>query len=373
MSSCQPPTTNDQHRRRAPPTPAAAAGGACRRARVAIWVSAGAGGRRQRRCRPTRRSSPSSFVAEAWRRAVGALHLLAQRLPDLVMELEEARLEADLLHRAARARADRCRRRALTVPGPAVSTTTRSASATASSRSWVTKRTDGRVCSHSPSSSFDMIALVCTSSAPNGSSISRIDGSLISAAARPRACACRPTADGGSGPRSRTGPPGAASPGRWRAPASSRTPAEHRAQRHVAEHRLPRQQRVGLEHEARAAGDPVDRAGRRRAPTPALGRSRPETMRQRRRLAAAGRPDDGAELARLDRRRSTSRSAVNAAPRRGDEPLGHAAQSRSSRPGWAPREHCRPTPPSPVGRLAYVLATVIGLLSHSVASVCLYL
>jgi hypothetical protein len=28
-----------------------------------------------------------------------------------------------------------------------------------------------------------MIALVCTSSAPNGSSISRIDGSLISAAA----------------------------------------------------------------------------------------------------------------------------------------------------------------------------------------------
>ena len=47
----------------------------------------------------------------------------------------------------------------------------------------MTKRTDGRVCSHSPSSSLDMIALVCTSSAPNGSSISRIDGSLISAAA----------------------------------------------------------------------------------------------------------------------------------------------------------------------------------------------
>ena len=43
--------------------------------------------------------------------------------------------------------------------------------------------TDGWVWSHSVSSSLDMIALVCTSSAPNGSSISRIDGSLISAAA----------------------------------------------------------------------------------------------------------------------------------------------------------------------------------------------
>ena len=63
-------------------------------------------------------------------------------------------------------------------------TTTWSASAMASSRSWVTKMTDGRVWSHSRSSSFDMIALVCTSSAPNGSSMSRIDGSLISAAAR---------------------------------------------------------------------------------------------------------------------------------------------------------------------------------------------
>src|SRR6266702_3434119 len=58
-------------------------------------------------------------------------------------------------------------------------TTTWSARAMASSRSWVTKMTDGRVWSHSCRSSFDMIALVCTSSAPNGSSISRIEGSLI--------------------------------------------------------------------------------------------------------------------------------------------------------------------------------------------------
>ena len=72
---------------------------------------------------------------------------------------------------------------ALTVPGPAVITTTLSASAIASSKSCVTKITDGFDWSHSVSSSLDMIALVCTSSAPNGSSISRIDGSLISAAA----------------------------------------------------------------------------------------------------------------------------------------------------------------------------------------------
>src|SRR5215472_4480789 len=73
---------------------------------------------------------------------------------------------------------------ALTVPGAAVSTTTLSASAIASSKSFVTKITDGLDWSHSVSSSLDMIALVCTSSAPNGSSISRIDGSLMSAAAR---------------------------------------------------------------------------------------------------------------------------------------------------------------------------------------------
>ena len=58
-------------------------------------------------------------------------------------------------------------------------TTTRSESAIASSRSWVTKMTEGRDCSHSPSSSLDMIDRVWTSSALNGSSISRMAGSLI--------------------------------------------------------------------------------------------------------------------------------------------------------------------------------------------------
>lgn len=45
------------------------------------------------------------------------------------------------------------------------------------------KMTEGRICSHRPSNSVDMIALVCTSRAPNGSSMIRILGSLISAAA----------------------------------------------------------------------------------------------------------------------------------------------------------------------------------------------
>ena len=43
--------------------------------------------------------------------------------------------------------------------------------------------TEGRSSSHSCSSSVCMIAFVCTSSAPNGSSISRMRGWLISAAA----------------------------------------------------------------------------------------------------------------------------------------------------------------------------------------------
>ena len=71
----------------------------------------------------------------------------------------------------------------LTVPGLLVMITTRSDRATASSRSWVMKSTEGRSCSQSCSSSVCMIALVCTSSAPKGSSISRIRGLLISAAA----------------------------------------------------------------------------------------------------------------------------------------------------------------------------------------------
>ncbi len=67
----------------------------------------------------------------------------------------------------------------LIVPGPAVITTTRSAMPIASSRSCVTNTTDAPVEDHRSSSSFSMSARVCTSSALNGSSMSRIFGWLM--------------------------------------------------------------------------------------------------------------------------------------------------------------------------------------------------
>ena len=66
------------------------------------------------------------------------------------------------------------------VSGPAESTTTRSESEIASSRSWVMKITLLRFTLQSSSSSFSMSWRVWMSSAENGSSMSRIGGSRIS-------------------------------------------------------------------------------------------------------------------------------------------------------------------------------------------------
>src|SRR6266436_4253936 len=68
--------------------------------------------------------------------------------------------------------------------GPADMITTRSASAIASSRSWVTNSTALRSAFHNSSSRLPMICRVWASSGPNGSSISRILGSRISTCAR---------------------------------------------------------------------------------------------------------------------------------------------------------------------------------------------
>src|SRR5437879_9233472 len=75
-------------------------------------------------------------------------------------------------------------------------------------------------------------------------------------------------------------------------------PAEGRPERDVREHRLPRHQGVGLEHEADAAWDLLDEgaADAHRARARAV---EPADERERRGLAASGRPHDGAELARL--------------------------------------------------------------------------
>ena len=216
-----------------------------------------------------------------------------------------------------------------------------------------------------------MIAFVCTSSAPNGSSISRIDGSLISAAARLDALA--------HAARElvrvvvlEAGEADAAQPvaARWPAPASSATPRKHRPEATLPStvfhgssasvwnmKLVPRVMPVD-----RLAAD-ADRAGAR--PVQA------GHQRQRRRLAAPGRPDDRAELARLDDQVDVAQRGERRA-RRGDEPLGHAAQlDLSARLGAA--RASRSTPSRALGRLACVLATVIGLLSHwplSFASIC---
>ena len=76
--------------------------------------------------------------------------------------------------------------------------------------------------------------------------------------------------------------------------------AKQRPGHHIAEHAAPRKHRVLLKHKADAAIDAVDRrieqrdlAGLR------LGEARDQA--ERRRLAAAGRADDGEEFARRDR------------------------------------------------------------------------
>jgi len=63
-------------------------------------------------------------------------------------------------------------------------TITRSASAIASSRSWVTKTTEAFAVDHSCKSSSCINTRVCTSSALKGSSMSRTWGSLIIVCAR---------------------------------------------------------------------------------------------------------------------------------------------------------------------------------------------
>ena len=70
--------------------------------------------------------------------------------------------------------------------------TTRSASAIASSRSWVTNSTALRSAVHRSSKRLPMICRVWASSGPNGSSIKSILGSRISTCARPTRLRCPP-------------------------------------------------------------------------------------------------------------------------------------------------------------------------------------
>src|SRR5262249_22751463 len=142
--------------------------------------------------------------------------------------------------------------------GPADMITTRSDSAIASSRSWVTNSTALRSAFHRSSSRLPMICRVCASSGPNGSSLRKIFGSrmyLDQADALPLA----------AGEHVRTA---RAELGEADAPKPGPRPlARKRAcdagglepDRDVLQRRLPWEQRLGLEEIAGLAVEPGER------------------------------------------------------------------------------------------------------------------
>ena len=77
-------------------------------------------------------------------------------------------------------------------PGRALMTTTRDDRKTASGIEWVTNTTVIPVCSQIRRTSWFIRSRVISSSAPNGSSISRIDGSNASARAMATRCCIPP-------------------------------------------------------------------------------------------------------------------------------------------------------------------------------------
>jgi hypothetical protein len=92
----------------------------------------------------------------------------------------------------------------------------------------------------------------------------------------------------------------------------------------VLEHRLPRQQRVGLEHESDVTADGVDRVPVNT--DVAFARAlQAGDQRQRGGLAAAARADHGAELTGLDREVDVRQRGEDRAGR-GAEALAHTAQ-----------------------------------------------
>ena len=156
-------------------------------------------------------------------------------------------------------------------------TTTLSARAMASSRSWVTKTTAGR-------------------SGPTGAAARRHErpGLHVERAERlvhqqdprlvdqasgpaPRACACRRRAGAGSGPRSRPGRPGAASRGPAAWPRPRLAPRKRGPAATLSSTDLPREDGVAAGTCSRRRGMPGHRLAVRRATSPRDGGSRPET------------------------------------------------------------------------------------------------
>src|SRR5207253_8681326 len=125
---------------------------------------------------------------------------------------------------------------------------------------------------------------------------------------------------------------------------------------HILEHRLPGKDRVGLEDVADAVRNTPDSASL----DPDLTDARwlqARNQRQGGRLAAAGGPDDGAELTGRNLHREIAERRVDAAFRR-SEPLGDVAQfDRGSRHG----EHRKPAdrPLKSLAEFATVLVIVV--------------
>ena len=178
-------------------------------------------------------------------------------------------------------------------PGRADMTATRSLRRTASSRLCVTKSTVRRSVCHRWSNSSCITARSCASSAANGSSMSRISGSTISARAIATRWRIPPESLSGYA-SARSCKPMRARYVRSEVVAGALGDARDvQPEPHVLEHRLPRVDRVVLEHHrgGRVVGATVDRdvTGRRA--------QQPGDDPQERRLAAPRRADDRDELA----------------------------------------------------------------------------
>ena len=186
---------------------------------------------------------------------------------------------------------------ALRVPGRAVITSTRSPRTSASSIEWVMNRTVFRDSSQIRSSSSWRRLLFCSSSAANGSSISRISGALANARATETRCFMPPESWCGYARRNCAEPDLLDVVVHQVAALAVRDAAHPGAVGDVVAHGHPGEDRLLLEHHRgeRAARVGVDHL------QPAV-RVLFEAGQdpEQRRLAAAGRPDDAAELAVRD-------------------------------------------------------------------------
>ena len=194
-------------------------------------------------------------------------------------------------------------------PGRGDITTTRSASSTASSMLWVTNSTVLRVRSHSASRSMRICSRVSASSAPNGSSISSSGGSWISARTIEVRWRMPPESSRGRLVEELAQPHRLQQRDRAFAIGRGAQTAQFHLHQHVVQHVAPLEQHRVLEHDAEIG----DRPRHRVAIGDDLARARaqqPGDQPQQRALAAAGRSDDGDELALRDTVRSIEASAV---------------------------------------------------------------